>query len=189
MQRVDIGHGRGWLSPAPAASLARIDRALGHPLQITEAGRTGERQQELRDLYLAGKGNYAAPRGESPHERGDAFDSDEAQRHLALLEEHGWYRPLPSERWHFLYRASQDRHRNDPTPASTQPAATPPTEIGEDMFIADCPNGSFLVVPQGNGKPRAVVLDGDSGAERAGIPRLKFRSTGSIEMLTAAVQF
>jgi hypothetical protein len=77
-----------------------------------------------------------------------------------------------------------------PRPAATTPARpTTPTEIGEDMFIADCPNGSFLVVPQGNGQPRAVVLDGDSGAEHAGIPRLKFRSEGSMRMLTAAVQF
>lgn len=63
------------------------------------------------------------------------------------------------------------------------------TEIGEEMFIANCENGWFLVVPQGGGKPRAVVLDGDSGADKSGIPVLKFRGAGSMRMLTAAVQF
>jgi len=69
------------------------------------------------------------------------------------------------------------------------PPTINPTEIGDHMFIADCPNGSFLIVPQGNGKPIAVVLDGGSGADRAGIPRLKFESAGSLKMLSAAVQF
>lgn len=146
---VDIGHGRGWLSATAAASIQRIDAALGHPLQITEAGRTGERQQELRDLWLDGKGFYAAPRGESPHERGDAVDSDEAQRHLDLMAEHGWYRPLDDERWHFLHRPSRDQHRNDPAPAghTTSPAPTPQED---DMRIYKEQNGTYwLVKPNG----------------------------------------
>jgi len=86
------------------------------------------------------------------------------------------------------------RQRLTAAPATGGGTDTPPqttiiTEIGDHMFIADCPNGSFLIVPQGNGKPRAVVLDGGSGVERAGIPRLKFESAGSLGMLSAAVQF
>jgi len=151
MQRTDIGHGRGWLDAPAAASLARVDEAIGHPLQITEAGRTGERQQQLRDLWLTGKGNYAAPRGESPHERGDAFDSNEAQKHVALLEEHGWVRPLPEEPWHFLRRASLDQHRNDPAPADNTitPALTPQED---DMRIYKEQNGTYWLV-----KPTGVV--------------------------------
>lgn len=73
-----------------------------------------------------------------------------------------------------------------PTPA---PVHTNPVEIGDQMFIADCPNGSFLIVPQGGGKPRAVVLDGSSGAASSGIPRLKFSTNASLGMLNAAVLF
>ena len=74
-----------------------------------------------------------------------------------------------------------------PTPAPS-PAARP--QIGEEpMFIAEMPNGWFLVVPQGAEKPRAVVLDGGSGAAFTNIPRLKFETEGSIRMLTAAVVF
>lgn len=40
LTKVDIGHGRGWLEAEAAKSQARIDRALGHPQQITEAGRS-----------------------------------------------------------------------------------------------------------------------------------------------------
>lgn len=76
-----------------------------------------------------------------------------------------------------------------PQPSGESTAAPTLTEIGEEMFIADVPNGSFLVVPQGNDKPRAVVLDGNSGAATSGIPRLKFETAGSMAMLTAAVRF
>lgn len=76
-----------------------------------------------------------------------------------------------------------------PTAGTGTPTITTPTEIGEEMFIADCANGWFLVVPQGGGKPRAVSLDGDSGAAKSGLPVLKFRTAGSMKMLTAAVQF
>lgn len=72
---------------------------------------------------------------------------------------------------------------------AASPVTTHPIEIGDHMFIADCPNGSFLIVPQGGGKPRAVVLDGGSGAASSGIPRLKFETPASLGMLTAAVQF
>lgn len=112
MRATDIGHGRGWLAAPAAASLARVDRDLGHPIQITYAGRSRAEQQRLRDLYLAGKGSYAAPPGSSPHETGIAIDTDD--RPIAILAEHGWYRPLANEPWHFLYRLTQDKHRNAP---------------------------------------------------------------------------
>lgn len=150
MQRTDLGGGRGWLDAPAAASIARIDAQLGHPLQITEAGRTPRRQQELRDLYLAGKGEYAATVEESPHPRGEAIDSDEAQRHLDLLAEHGWYRPLKSERWHFLYRASHDRHRNDPAP--TGATASEEDDMRFHLFQIDpATDGRWVVVNYADG--------------------------------------
>ena len=141
MQITDIGHGRGWLDAPAAASLRRVDAALGHPLRITEAGRTRARQEYLYDGWvrrLPGF-NYAAAPGTSPHERGDAFDSDEAQRHLTLLAEHGWSRPLTFEPWHFLYRASQDRHRTDPAPsgaATTQEDDMTPDQAAQLAQLA-----------------------------------------------------
>lgn len=148
MQRTDLGHGRGWLDAPAAASLARIDRAIGHALQITEAGRTGERQQELRDLYEAGNGSYAAKRGESPHEDGTAIDTNER---IALLTEHGWRRTLSFEPWHYVYNAARDRHRNDPAPAgnTTTPAPIPQED---DMRIYKETNGTYWLV-----KPTGVV--------------------------------
>jgi len=151
MQRTDLGHGRGWLDAAAAASLARVDRALGHPIQVTEAGRTGERQQELRDLYEAGKGNYAAPRGESPHEDGNAIDTNE--RLVALLAEHGWKRTLDFEPWHFVYNPARDQHRNDPAPTGN--TTTPNPESEED----DMPkNSGFIYRASGQKADQRTVL-------------------------------
>jgi len=126
-----LSHGRGWLDAPAAASLHRIDAALGRPLQITSAGRTYQQQQALYEAYLAGHGAFAAKPGTSPHEAGNAIDTDE--RHITLMQEHGWHRPLSFEPWHFLYRASDDRHRNDPAPATT-PKPEQTTEPQEETM-------------------------------------------------------
>jgi murein DD-endopeptidase MepM/ murein hydrolase activator NlpD len=74
--------------------------------------------------------------------------------------------------------------------ASSGAVTLPKTENGEiDMFVAMCPNGWFLIVPQGGGKPKAVVLDRDAGSENTNIPRIKFSTANSLAMLNAAVQF
>lgn len=108
---VDIGHGRGWLNADAAASLWRVDAQIGHPLQITDAGRTWEQQAHLRWLYETGQGSFAAKPGESPHEAGNAIDTNE--RLVEILHDHGWRRPLAFEPWHFVYWANLDNHIND----------------------------------------------------------------------------
>ena len=55
------------------------------------------------------------------------------------------------------------------------------------MFIANVKGNWYLVVPQGTGKPRAVVLGGDSNAAASGIPVLNFTWDPSISALRAAV--
>jgi len=66
----------------------------------------------------------AAKPGSSPHEFGNAIDTNE--RLVALLAGHGWSRPLKSEPWHFVYNPNNDNHRYDPAPAGE--------EEGDDMF-------------------------------------------------------
>lgn len=108
---VDLGHGRGWLNADAAASLWRVDAQIGHPLQITDAGRTWAQQAELRRLYEAGRGSFAAKPGESPHEAGNAIDTNE--RLVEILHDHGWRRPLAFEPWHFVYWPNLDNHINE----------------------------------------------------------------------------
>lgn len=128
--RVTLAGGRGWLNAAAAASLARVDAEIGHLLQITEAGRTRGEQQEHWDRYQAYLNGgpwapLAARPGTSPHEFGNAIDTNE--RLVGLLARHGWSRPLPSEPWHFVYNSNNDQHRNDPAPAGEE----------EDMALSE----------------------------------------------------
>lgn len=108
---VDLGHDRGWLNADAAASLWRVDAQIGHPLQVTDAGRTGEQQAHLRWLYENGQGSFAAKPGESPHEAGNAIDTNE--RLVDILHDHGWRRPLAFEPWHFVYWPNYDNHINE----------------------------------------------------------------------------
>lgn len=138
MQITDLGHGRGWLNAPAAASLRRVDAQIGHPLQITEAGRTPAQQQVHWDRYqryLNGGpwAPLAARPGTSPHEFGNAIDTDE--RLVAVLAEHGWWRPLASEPWHFVYRAWADKHINDPAPSPVPIPIPEPTQEDEMIFI------------------------------------------------------
>lgn len=120
---VNLGGGRGFLREAPAKSLARIDRALRHRMQITEALRSWAQQNEHYQRYL--KYGYPIalnPNTPSIHQLGAAIDSDEAQKHLALMAEHGWVRTVYRwvngvwtlvERWHFEYDEKRDKHRHE----------------------------------------------------------------------------
>lgn len=138
MLQIDLGHGRGWAAPDAAASIIRIDAQLGHPVQITEAGRTHERQSELRANWEAGvPGYYFAlppepPEGPSVHQSGEAVDSDE---HDAPWEENGWVQTAlkRGERWHREYRAARDKHYDaNQTAALTARSLT--TDQGEDIM-------------------------------------------------------
>lgn len=88
-------------------------------MQVTEAGRTWERQNEHYQAYLNGTGALALhPDTPSIHQLGNAIDTDEGQRHLGLLEEHGWIRTVYRggvlvEPWHFEYFRYRDNHYNE----------------------------------------------------------------------------
>lgn len=119
--QVDIGHGRGWLEAEAAKSQARIDRALGHPQQITEAGRTWLQQKAHWDVFQRyGKPIALHPDTPSIHQLGRAKDTDE--RDVALMNDHGWFQTVYRvvngvrtlvEPWHFEYDPARDNHRGE----------------------------------------------------------------------------
>lgn len=153
-QTVDIGGGRGRLTPRAAASLRRVDRALGRPLDVNSAWRDPAVQQRLRDAYIRYlNGGPWAPIALDPddsvHCDGEAVDSDDGYNTAAvsLLAEHGWrrtvYRKVNGvwkliEPWHFEYFHARDKHRFDPAPAGLAqtpvPAAPEPDEPEEDTM-------------------------------------------------------
>ncbi|MFI6128535.1 M23 family metallopeptidase [Micromonospora sp. NPDC051141] len=63
----------------------------------------------------------------------------------------------------------------------------PSDQEAEEVFIANVKGSWYLVVPQGSGKPRAVVLGGDSNAAASGLPVLNFTWDPSVNALRAAV--
>lgn len=142
--RVDLGGGRGWLTAEAAASIFRIDRAIGHLLQITEAGRSFFQQEEHWLRYLRNGYPIALnPNTPSVHQIGDAIDSDEAQRFIELMADHGWVRTVYRwvngkwtlvERWHFEYFIGKDNHRNDPAPSGVE-VIIPKSEEDDDMSL------------------------------------------------------
>ena len=94
-EMVDLGFGRGWLSRPAAASIRRIDRQIGHPLQITEAGRTRAQQMVHWMTYQrVGWPIALHPDTPSEHQKGLSIDSDEAQKIIAIHEDHGWRRTV-----------------------------------------------------------------------------------------------
>lgn len=121
--KVDIGHGRGWLAPEPAASLARIDAQLGRLADINEAGRSPERADENHRKWLAYKNGtgpwapYALPADESVHCWGYASDSDDWYNAAAaaVWRENGWrqtarYDDDRDEPWHGEYSKDNDKN-------------------------------------------------------------------------------
>lgn len=138
MQTTELGGGRGWLDAAAAASVHRLDRALGHLMQTTETGRTWAQQNVHWQKYLRDGYPIALKPGTSVHERGNAIDTDEGQRHVDLLARHGWKQTVYRngklvEPWHFEYTAANDQHRNDPAPS------TPESEEDDDMATEPLP--------------------------------------------------
>jgi hypothetical protein len=170
-EMVDLGFGRGWLSRPAAASIRRIDRQIGHPLQITEAGRTWGRQNEHWLTYKrVGWPIALHPDTPSEHQKGLSIDSDEAQRIIAILEDHGWRRTVYRwvngrwtlvEPWHFEYFLHLDNHRNDPAPSGSNTAAPVPEE--DDMIagrITDSRGVNHHVII-GNGSLRHLIDSDD----------------------------
>lgn len=115
--QVDVGHGRGWLAPGPAASLLRVDWQIGGVLPTSSLGRTDAEQQKLIDAAAAGDPNVFMPAavGESPHQLGISADVPRWWDYEAVLNDNGWTRPLPTrDPVHFNYNPDRDNHLNDP---------------------------------------------------------------------------
>lgn len=104
--------GSKWLDRPAAASFTRMVKK-GLPKAITSAGRTHAEQARLRALYLAGKGNFALPPGDSMHERGLAMDLPAAGIAWMVRNgaKHGWHRTNPKEPWHWEYVRTNDQYR------------------------------------------------------------------------------
>lgn len=123
MSAVDLGARRGWLDGLAAASIRRIDRQIGRPLQITEAGRTWAQQKAHWDTYQRnGRPIALHPDTPSIHQLGNAIDTDEWPSLRAVLEDHGWKQTVYRggrlvEPWHFEYSTSRDNHLHDPEPS------------------------------------------------------------------------
>lgn len=139
--QVDIGRtqsgnrARAWLSPSAAASLRRVDRQLGRTVTVTWAGRSRAEQQRLFDKYGYPRAAYP---GTSPHESGNAIDTDEHTRpgFISLMAANGWVRTLASEPWHFVHANYRDKHRNDPAPSGGATTGGAPAQTTEDDM--DC---------------------------------------------------
>lgn len=145
--------GRGELNDAAAASIHRIDRQIGHLLQITEARRQMWLQEQYWDEYqeyLDG-GPWAPiaayPSPDAPHIRngGEAIDTDE--RITEVLNEHGWFHTVYDadgnleEPWHYEYFIDRDQHRNDPTPTTQED-----TDMSMNTFRH--PNGTIFFIDE-----------------------------------------
>lgn len=124
---MDLGHNRGWLVSDAAASIKRIDAQIGHPLQITEAGRTYA-QQLAHWLNFQKNGYPIALHPDTPsiHQLGAAIDTDE--RNVPVLNDNGWYQTVYRagtlvEPWHFEYDPTRDNHINDTIPEEEEDMA------------------------------------------------------------------
>lgn len=148
-QTVDVGHGRGRLSPDAAASLWRIDAQLGRPCRTNSLWRDPVLQAQLRAAWLAyaawvgGYGPwapvapYALPPDQSVHCEGDAMDTNEYADPAvdALLIDNGWIRTAlgRGEPWHRDRIAALDKHRGGPAGGGANPFPIPE----EGLTVAD----------------------------------------------------
>lgn len=124
-----------WLADDAAASYLRM-LAAGMPAGGVDVfGRTLAEQWAVYRAYLKGGPLAAYPRATAPHVRGQAIDLHTttagkyapSAAHLWLTEggdgsskpkageklrahEYGWFRTVPSERWHFAYDPARDKH-------------------------------------------------------------------------------
>lgn len=140
VDQVDLGYGRGWLRPDAAASCRRVDAALGHPWQVTEAGRTWGQQNDHWLIYQRDGWPIALhPDTPSIHQIGGANDTNE--RPVALLNDHGWYQTVYRwvngvwtlvEEWHFEYFPERDNHRHEGNPADNGSTPLDPSNEEEE---------------------------------------------------------
>lgn len=194
MQPTDLGHGRGWLDAPAAASVFRIDQQLGRPADINDAGRSAAQADENHRRWLAYKNGtgpwapYALPSWASVHCDGLAADSDDWYNDAGTVwYRNGWrqtarYNDDRDEPWHGEYFPWHDLHIND----RTNPT---PEQIKENtMFIAVVNGNWHLVIPQGDTKPRAVLLGGESQAAQSGVPVFHFTDPNAVLGIKTAVE-
>ena len=164
--KVDLGHGRGWASPAAAASIRRIDAQLGRPADINEAGRSPEQADKNHRAwldYLAGGpwAPYALPASLSVHCRGDAADSDDwyDPAAAAVWRDNGWRQTArypgtkKDEPWHGEHFPELDNHRNDPAGGAT---ITPRRKVMSSIPPLVTSNGRDIWTLNDEGKKRPV---------------------------------
>lgn len=119
-----LSGGRGQLPAPAAASIARIDRAIGRLLPITEAGRTREKQMHYYTNWVNRvPGFNRALHPEDPlanhvmvSGRRGAIDTEAAKQGavtIAFMNAHGWYQDAADEYWHFSYFQEKDQFINE----------------------------------------------------------------------------
>lgn len=127
LTKVYLNHNRGWASPDAARSITRIDRQLGRPADINEAGRSPEQADANHRAWLAylnggPKAPYALPASQSIHCQGDAADTDDWYNDAAaaVWYDNGWRQtarypnnPKKDEPWHGEYFPDLDNHRHE----------------------------------------------------------------------------
>ena len=99
----------------PYFKLKNAAAAKNLDLGIESGFRTFQRQKELHDLHLQGRGNLAARPGSSNHQHGQAFDlntrgydGDPMYDWLKKnAPKHGFIRTVNREHWHWEYRPQE----------------------------------------------------------------------------------
>ena len=106
---VECGHKMASTLAQQAQEAIRAGREDGLTISIVSAWRSMEEQTRLHENFvkrLPGA-NPADPPGYSKHQDGTALDLafanlDERERFAALAVAHGFTRPVPAEKWHFV---------------------------------------------------------------------------------------
>lgn len=176
--KTDLGHGRGWAAPGPAASILRIDAQLGRIADINEAGRSPEQADKNRaewlayERYLNGgpwapKASYALGSDESVHCWGYAADSDDwyDARAAAVWRDNGWRQtarypgnPKKDEPWHGEYDEKNDNHKNDPAGGGSVAPVPEEFPMFDTLYVKQIDGGK-----PGQGRVFAIFRDPRSG--------------------------
>ena len=104
-KRVSKPTGHAFLKMQAAA------KAAGVQVSLTSGFRTQAEQQYLYGCYRSGRcnnGNLAASPGYSNHQNGLALDLSTSSWLAANAQRFGFVRTVPSEPWHYEYRAGKD---------------------------------------------------------------------------------
>lgn len=163
-----------------AASFRRAETARGRQINTTFTYRSPAEQQRMLDqwnAWLAGKGpkpDFYRPISPklSWHCKGTAFDSFDARtdRKLEdLLNEHGWYRVVADEDWHWQYYPAKDKHRGEPAGGDATPFATSTEEDEMEIgYIREKPGATVYAVHPWLGTKKGLNIAKWEAAQSAG---------------------